>query len=60
MPTQLCSKNMAKYQALILGLQMAIGMGIKDLDIYGGSLLVIKQLPKEYKIKKDDLILYRR
>jgi len=40
--TQLCSNNMVEYQALILGLQMAIKMGIKDLDIYGDSQLVIK------------------
>jgi len=31
----------AEYQALILGLQMALEMGIKDLDIYGDSQLVI-------------------
>ena len=28
--TQLCSNNVAEYQALKLGLQMAIEMGIKD------------------------------
>jgi len=37
----ICSNNVAKYQALILGLQMAIGMGIKDLDVYSHSQLVI-------------------
>jgi len=42
--TQLCSNNMAEYQALIIGLYMAIEMGIKDVDIYSDSLLVIKQL----------------
>ena len=35
--TQLCSSNVAEYQALILGLQMALEMGIKDLDMYGDS-----------------------
>ena len=40
--TQLCSNNMAEYQALILGLQMAIEIGIKDLDIYGDSQLIMK------------------
>ena len=35
--TQLCSNNMAEYQALILGLQKATKMEIKDLDIYGDS-----------------------
>jgi len=45
--TQLCSNHMVEYQALILGLQMAIKMGIKDLDIYGDSQFVIKQLLEE-------------
>jgi len=45
---QLCPNNMAKYQGLILGLQMAIEMGIQDLHIYGDSQLVIKQLLEEY------------
>jgi len=31
---------------------MAIEMGIKDLDIYGDSQLVIKQLLEEYEVKK--------
>ena len=39
--TQLCSNNMAKYQALILGLQMALEMGIKDSDVCDDSQLVI-------------------
>jgi len=37
----LCSNNVAEYQALILGPQMAIEMRIKDLDVYGDSQLVI-------------------
>jgi len=52
----LCSNNVAKYQARILGLRMAIEMGIKDLDVYGVSQLVINQLLKEFEVKKDDLI----
>jgi len=38
---KLCSNNVAEYPVLILGLQMAIRMGIKDLDVYGESQLVI-------------------
>jgi len=32
---------MAQYQARILGLQMALEMGVKDLDVYDDSQLVI-------------------
>jgi len=35
--TSLCSNNVAEYQALNLGLQMAIEMGMKDLNIYSDS-----------------------
>jgi len=56
--TQLCSSNVAEYQALNLGLQMAIKMGIKDLNIYSDSQLVINQLLEEYEVKKEDRIAY--
>ena len=56
--TQLCYNNMAEYQALILSLQMALKMGIKDLDVYDDSKLVINQLLEEYKVKKKDLVSY--
>ncbi|XP_057249308.1 uncharacterized protein LOC130590775 [Beta vulgaris subsp. vulgaris] len=60
MLTQLCSNNMAEYQALIIGLQMAIEMGLRDLDIHGDSQLVLKQLSGEYEVKKNDLIPCQR
>jgi len=56
--THLCSNNVAEYQALVLGLQMALEMGIKDLDVYGDSQLVMNQLLKEYKVKRKDLVSY--
>ena len=52
----LCSNNVAEYQALILGLQMITGMGIKDLDVYGDRQLVINWLLEEFEVKKDDLV----
>uniref|UniRef100_A0A803N5V0 RNase H type-1 domain-containing protein n=1 Tax=Chenopodium quinoa TaxID=63459 RepID=A0A803N5V0_CHEQI len=58
--TQLCSNNMDEYQALIMGLQMAIEMGIHDLNVYGDSQLVISQLLGEYEVKKEDLIPYHK
>ena len=58
--TQSCSNNMAEYQALNLGLQMALEMGIKDLNIYGDSQLVINQLLEDYEVKKEDLVPYHR
>ena len=53
-----CSNNVAKYQALIIGLQMAIKMKVTSLEICGDSKLVINQLLALYKVKMDDLVPY--
>ncbi|KMS97229.1 hypothetical protein BVRB_7g177470 [Beta vulgaris subsp. vulgaris] len=58
--TELCSNNVAEYQAFIFGLQMAKEMEIQDLDVYGDSKLVIHQLLNDYDVKKEDLIPYHR
>ncbi|XP_074300241.1 uncharacterized protein LOC141631474 [Silene latifolia] len=58
--TQLCSNNKEEYQAHILGLQMAIEIGVRDMDIYGGSKLRVNQVLGEYEVKKEDLIPYHQ
>ena len=42
--SELYSNNVAKYQALIIGLQMAIEMGISQLEIFRDSKLIINQI----------------
>ena len=39
---------------------MAIEMGIKDLNMYGESQLVINQLLEEYEVKKEDFVPYHK
>ncbi|XP_070046883.1 uncharacterized protein [Nicotiana tomentosiformis] len=41
--TQLCSNNVAEYQALILGLEMAVKINRLQLQVFGNSQLVINQ-----------------
>ena len=41
------SNNVAKYEALIKGLRIAIELGIRRLDVRGNSQLVINQVMKE-------------
>ncbi|KAM1754933.1 hypothetical protein ACFX12_007327 [Malus domestica] len=57
---ELCSNNVAEYQALIIGLQMAINMEIIALEIYGDSKLIINQLLTKYEVRKDDIVSYFR
>ena len=43
---------------MIIGLQMAIEMGISQLEIFGDSKLVINQILEQFDVKKEDLIPY--
>ncbi|KAL0405375.1 UNVERIFIED_CONTAM: Ribonuclease HI [Sesamum latifolium] len=56
--TQNCSNNMAEYQALIFGLEMAVDTKQRHLKVYGDSQLVINQLLGLYKVKKPELLPY--
>ncbi|KAG9458896.1 hypothetical protein H6P81_003404 [Aristolochia fimbriata] len=53
--TQNCSNNEAEYQAILLGLGIAVEMLLPQLNIYDDSTLVIKQLTGEFKVKKLEL-----
>ena len=45
------SNNEAEYEALLAGLRMAKDMGIKTLDIYSDSQLVVNQVLGEYQAR---------
>ncbi|XP_060200582.1 uncharacterized protein LOC132628835 [Lycium barbarum] len=57
--TQHCSNNVAEYQALILGLEMAVNMKQLQLQNLGDSKLVINQVLGSYEVKKLELLPYR-
>jgi len=50
------TNNFAEYSGLLLGLKKAKEMGIHDLNVYGDSMLVIKQMNGEYKVKATGLL----
>ena len=55
------TNNEAEYNGLIIGLEKAIDLDIKNLIVEGDSLLVIKQMTGEYKVKSETLYkLYDR
>ncbi|XP_049410538.1 uncharacterized protein LOC125873709 [Solanum stenotomum] len=51
---QCCSNNVVEYQALILGLEMAVDMKQLHLQVFGDSQLVINQLLGSYEVKKPE------
>jgi ribonuclease HI len=52
------SNNEAEYEVLLHGLHLAVSLGIKQLLIYGDSLLVVQQVNKEWDINKDTMDSY--
>ena len=39
-----CSNNQAEYEALIVGLEILIGLQVHAVDIFGDSQLVVNQV----------------
>ncbi|CAO2152204.1 unnamed protein product [Urochloa humidicola] len=52
------SNNMAEYEALLNGLRIAIELGIKRLDIWGDSQLVIDQVIKDSSCHDEKMEAY--
>jgi len=50
------TNNVAEYSGLILGLNKANELGIKELLVMGDSELIIKQMKGEYKVKSSNII----
>jgi len=45
------TNNVAEYQALIAGLEMALDRGVERLDVFLDSELVVRQVNGQYKVK---------
>jgi ribonuclease HI len=45
------TNNQSEYSALILGLKEALSRNIKQLQVYGDSLLVINQVTGKFNVK---------
>ena len=55
-----CTNNIAKYEALIIGLKLVVQQNVQHLKVYGDSQLVIQQVNDEYEMKYDKLIPYKQ
>ncbi|MBP9762610.1 ribonuclease HI family protein [Patescibacteria group bacterium] len=51
------TNNQAEYKAVILGLQRAVVLGAKEVEVVADSELLIKQARGEYRVKNPDLAL---
>ena len=53
------TNDMAEYEAFIMGLEEAIDLRIKVLDVHGDSALVINQIKGEWDTRDPGLIPYK-
>lgn len=55
------TNNVAEYQALIAGLEAARSRGVDDLEVRLDSLLLVRQVNAEFRVKAENLKpLHRR
>ena len=55
---KVCTNNAAEYEALIMGLELALKFKIRHIEIFGDSELVIKQMTTEYEVRHEGLAMY--
>ena len=56
----LATNNTTEYKACIMGLQATLGLGVRELEVYGDSTLIISQIQNKWKIKEERLMPYRQ
>ena len=49
--TEPCSNNVSEYNGLLIGMQLAEEIGVKNLEAYGDSKLIINQVHGEYEVR---------
>lgn len=50
------TNNVAEYMAFIRGLEEAMDMGEKNIEVFSDSELLVKQINGEYRVKNNGLI----
>lgn len=45
------TNNVAEYRALLLGIELAAGLGASELELVGDSELIVRQVEGRYKVK---------
>ena len=54
-----CTNNTAEYEACIVGLEEAMNLRIKYLDVFGDMALVVNQIKGEWETNQPGLVPYR-
>lgn len=55
-----CSNNIAKYQVIIIGVEIALSMGIRHLENFEDSKLIVNQINGDYEVRKPNIMPYHQ
>ena len=50
------TNNVAEYSGLIAGLEKALELGLREVDVVSDSELMVKQMRGEYRVKNEALL----
>jgi ribonuclease HI len=53
-----CTNNQAEYEVILLGLQILSSMGVKHVEVFGDSLLVMQQITSIFQYLDESLNTY--
>ena len=53
------TNNMAEYEACIFGVEALVALKVKDVEVYGDSMLVVRQAQGEWELREDKLKPYQ-
>ena len=54
------TNNATEYESCIIGLQVTLNLGVKELEVYGDLTLIISYLQNRWKIKEEKLMPYHK
>ena len=49
------TNNVAEYRGLVAGMEKAVELGVRELDVVSDSELLVKQMQGEYRVKNEAL-----
>lgn len=56
--TEPCPNNVVEYNALLISMKIVRERGVRNMEVYGDYLLIIKQFCGECEVRHENLIPY--
>src|SRR2546426_1118247 len=54
-PIRRATNNVAEYSGLVAGMEKAVELGVRELEVVSDSELLVKQMQGEYRVKNEAL-----